>query len=151
MTYALTIAAGHSSTWVEMLGESGPILDKTPREVHIRLAPDSRLTHYRLLGRGGEADVADRLTVEVGAGATYEQRLLAVPVAQFRSEQTIRLDGAGATANLRGACVALPQSALDLDITVVHDADNTVSDQRVNLLGAGLGLYGLRRIPMIAR
>ena len=139
MTYALSIAAGHSSTWMETLGEYGAILGGAPRDVHIRLAPESRLTHYRLIGPGGATDVADRLTVEIGAGASYEQRLLAVPPGQFRSEQMIRLDGAGASATLKGACVALPRSQLDLDIRVSHEADHTESDQRINLLGAARG------------
>jgi Fe-S cluster assembly protein SufD len=139
MSHALTIAAGDSSTWLETLGEHGLPLDGQPREVHIRLAPDSRLTHYRLLGPGGPAEVADRLTVEIGAGASYEQRLLAAPPGLFRSAQTIRLQGRGASAILGAACVALPKAQLDLDITVVHDADDTVSDQRINLLGADRG------------
>jgi Fe-S cluster assembly protein SufD len=139
MSHALTIAAGDSSTWLETFGEHGMPLDGAPHEVHIRLAPDSRLTHYRLLGPHGASEVADRLTVEIGAGATYEQRMLAAPPGQFRSEQTIRLQGRGATATLGAACVALPQAQLNLDITVMHDADDTVSDQRINLLGADRG------------
>lgn len=139
MTYALTIAAGHSSTWVETLGEHGLTLAGDPREVHIRLAPDSRLTHYRLLGPHGPSELADRLTVEIGAGASYEQRMLAAPAGQFRSEQTIRLHGRGASATLGAACVALPRTQLDLDIRVVHDADDTVSEQRINVLGADGG------------
>jgi Fe-S cluster assembly protein SufD len=77
--------------------------------------------------------------VDIGAGATYEQRMLAAPPGQFRSAQTIRLNGRGATATLGAACVALPQAKLDLDIMVVHEADDTVSDQRINLLGADRG------------
>ena len=111
MSHALTIAAGHSSTWLEKLGEHGLPLDGRPREVHIRLAPDSRLTHYRLLGPAGPSELADRLTVEIGAGACYEQRMLAAPAGQFRSEQTIRLHGRGASATLGAACVALPQTS----------------------------------------
>src|SRR5512140_811556 len=132
MSHAMTIAAGHSSTWVETLGEHGLQLAGGPREVHIRLAPDSRLTHYRLLGPSGPSALADRLTVEIGAGASYEQRMLAAPAGQFRSEQTIRLHG-------RGACAALPRTELDLDIRVIHDADDTVSEQRINVLGADRG------------
>jgi Fe-S cluster assembly protein SufD len=139
MNHALTIAAGDSSTWLETLGEHGVPEDGAPREVHIRLAPDSRLTHYRLMGRQGASAVADRLTVEIGAGASYEQRLLAAPPGKFRSEQTIRLNGRGASATLGGACVALPQAQLDFDIKVMHEADDTVSDQRINLLGADRG------------
>lgn len=139
MTYALTIAAGHSSTWLETLGEHGAQLAGGPREVHIRLAPDSRLTHYRLLGPAGPSELADRLTVEIGAGASYEQRMLAAPAGQFRSEQTIRLHGQGASATLGAACVALPGTELDLDIRVIHDADDTVSEQRINVLGADRG------------
>jgi Fe-S cluster assembly protein SufD len=139
MTYALAIAAGHSSTWMETVGEHRFIVGGAPRDIHIRLAPDSRLTHYRLLGPGGGSDVADRLTVDVGAGASYEQRMLVAPPGQFRSRQTIRLEGAGAAATLKAACVALPQAQLDLDITVLHEADDTVSDQRINLLGADRG------------
>lgn len=139
MTHALTIAAGDSSTWLETLGEHGLPLDGATREVHIRLAPDSRLTHYRLLGPQGAPAVSDRLTVEIGAGASYEQRMLAAPPGQFRSQQTIRLNGRGASATLAGACVALPQSQLDFDITITHEADDTVSDQRINLLGADRG------------
>jgi Fe-S cluster assembly protein SufD len=139
MTHGLTIAAGHSSTWVEMLGEHDAIVGSAPREVHIRLAADSRLTHYRLLGPDGARDAGDRLTVEIGAGASYEQRMLAAPTGQFRSEQTIRLNGRGASATLAGACVALPQAQLDFDITITHEADDTVSDQRINLLGADRG------------
>ena len=134
MTHGLTIAAGHSSTWVETLGEHDAIVGGPPREVHIRLAADSRLTHYRLLGPDGAPDVADRLTVEIGAGASYEQRMLAAPTGQFRSEQTIRLNGRGASATLSGACVALPQAQLDFDIKVTHEADDTVSDQRITQL-----------------
>jgi Fe-S cluster assembly protein SufD len=37
------------------------------------------------------------------------------------------------------ACVALPQAQLDLAITVLHEADDTASDQRINLLGADRG------------
>jgi ABC-type transport system involved in Fe-S cluster assembly, permease component len=139
MSQALTIAAGDTSTWLETLGEHAALPDEAPHEVHIRLAPDSRLMHYRLLGPHGSPGVTERLTVEVGAGASYEQRMLAAPPAQFRSEQTIRLSGRGATATLKAACVALPQANLDLDITVIHDADDTVSDQRINLLGADRG------------
>ncbi len=139
MTYALTVATGHSSTWLETLGEHGVQLAGGPHEVHIRLAPDSRLTHYRLLGPDGPPELADRLTVEIGAGASYEQRMLAAPRAQVRSAQRIRLSGRGATAKLGAACVALPQAQLDLDITVIHEADDTVSDQRINLLGADRG------------
>ncbi len=139
MSYALTIAAGHDSTWLERLGEHAAPLDGGPHEVHIRLAPDSRLTHYRLLGPDGLADLPDRLTVEIGAGARYEQRLLAAPAGQFRSEQTIRLHGRGASATLGGACAALPLAQLDLDIRVIHDADDTMSDERINLLGADRG------------
>jgi len=139
MSNALTIAAGDTSTWLETLGERAALPDGAPHEVHIRLAPDSRLMHYRLLGPHGSQGVTERLTVEVGAGASYEQRMLAAPPAQFRSEQTIRLSGQGATATLKAACVALPQAHLDLDITVIHDADDTVSDQRINLLGADRG------------
>jgi Fe-S cluster assembly scaffold protein SufB len=83
--------------------------------------------------------VSDRLTVEVGAGASYEQRVLAAPAGRFRSAQTIRLAGRGASASLHAACVARPQAELDIDVTVVHDADDTVSDQRINLLGAARG------------
>jgi Fe-S cluster assembly scaffold protein SufB len=139
MSHAITIAAGDSSTWLETLGEHGAATGGAPHEVHIQLAPDSRLTHYRLLGPGGPAEVADRLTVEIGAGASYEQRMLGAPTGQFRSEQTIRLTGRGATATLKAACVALPKAQLDLDITVIHDSDDTVSDQRINLLGADRG------------
>lgn len=139
MSHALTIAAGDSSTWMETLGEHAMPLDGTPHEVHIRLAPDSRLTHYRLLGPGGPSEVADHLTVEIGAGASYEQRMLAAPPGQFRSGQTIRLHGRGATAKLGAACVALPHAQLDLDIMVIHEADDTMSDQRINLLGADRG------------
>ncbi|HMA07206.1 MAG TPA: SufD family Fe-S cluster assembly protein, partial [Ramlibacter sp.] len=139
MTHALTIAAGQSSTWLETLGEHGLQLAGGPREVHIRLAPDSRLTHYRLLGPSGPPELADRLTVEIGAGASYEQRMLAAPAGQFRSEQTIRLHGRGASATLGAACVALPRTELDLDIRVIHDADDTVSEQRINVLGADRG------------
>jgi Fe-S cluster assembly protein SufD len=139
MSHALTIAAGDTSTWLETLGEHGLPLDGAPREVHIRLAQGSRLTHYRLLGPTGPSEVADRLTVEIGANASYEQRLLGAPPGQFRSEQTIRLHGRGATATLKAACVALPQAQLDLAITVLHEADDTVSDQRINLLGADRG------------
>jgi len=139
MSHALLIAAGDSSTWMENLGEAGAMPDGAPREVHIRLAPNSRLTHHRLLGPGGPAKLADRLTVEIGAGASYEQRILAAPAGEFRCEQIIRLQGRGASATLRAACVALPQAQLDLDIMVVHEADDTVSDQRINLLGADRG------------
>lgn len=139
MSRALTIAAGDATTWTETLGEHGLPLDGAPHEVHIRLAPDSRLTHYRLLGPGGPSEVADRLTVEIGAGASYEQRMLGAPPGQFRSEQMIRLNGRGATATLGAACVALPQAKLELDITVIHEADDTVSDQRINLLGTDRG------------
>lgn len=139
MTHALAIAAGNSSTWLETLGAHDAPVDGTPREVHIWLAPDSRLTHYRLLGPQGASAVADRLTVEIGAGASYEQRMLAAPPGQFRSEQTIRLNGRGASATLGAACVALPQAQLDFDIKVMHEADDTVSDQRINLLGADRG------------
>lgn len=139
MNHALTIAAGDSSTWVETLGEHGLPADGAPREVHIRLAPDSRLTHYRLLGPRGASSISDRLTVEIGAGASYEQRLLAAPPGQFRCEQTIRLNGRGASATLGGACVALPKAQLDFDIKVTHEADDTVSDERINLLGADRG------------
>lgn len=135
----LHIAAGDASTWTETLGEHGLPADGAPHEVHIRLAPDSRLTHYRLLGPRGPAQVADRLTVEVGAGATYEQRLLGAPPGRFRSEQTIRLNGRGATATLNAGCVALPAAQLDIDVKVIHEADDTVSDQRINLLGADRG------------
>jgi Fe-S cluster assembly protein SufD len=139
MTHALTIATGHSSTWLETLGEHGVQLAGGPHDVHIRLAPDSRLTHYRLLGPGGPPELADRLTVEIGAGASYEQHLLAAPAGQFRCEQIIRLQGRGASATLGAACVALPQAQLDLDIRVIHDADDTMSEQRINLLGADRG------------
>jgi Fe-S cluster assembly protein SufD len=139
MSRALTFAAGEASTWVETIGEPGAPPDDAPHEVHIRLAPASRLTHYRLLGPGAPSELADRLTVEIGAGALYEQRMLGAPSGQFRSEQTFRLVGQGATATLKAGCVALPKARLDLDITVVHEADDTVSDQRINLLGAGRG------------
>jgi Fe-S cluster assembly protein SufD len=139
MSYGLTIAAGHSSTWLEKLGEHDLSSGEGPHEVHIRLAPDSRLTHYRLLGPEGPSDLADRLTVEIGAGATYEQRMLVAPAGQYRCEQTIRLSGRGASASLGAACAALPQAELDLDITVIHDADDTTSDQRINLLGVARG------------
>lgn len=139
MSHDLTIAAGDSSTWLEALGEHEMPLDGSPREVRIRLAPDSRLTHYRLLGPGRSADVADRLTVEIGAGASYEQRMLGAPPGRFRSEQSIHLNGRGASATLKAACVALPQAQVDLDIMVIHENDDTVSDQRVNLLGADRG------------
>jgi Fe-S cluster assembly protein SufD len=133
MNDAMHIDAGTSATWVETFGEGGP------RETRIRLAPHSRLTHYRLLGPGGLAEVADQLTVEVGAGASYEQRVLAAPAQRLRSQQRIELGGRGASATLRAACVALPQADVDLDVTVVHDADDTVSDQRIHLLGAERG------------
>ena len=139
MNHAVTIAAGDSSTWLETLGEQGVAPDGAPREVHIRLAQGSRLTHYRLLGPNGPSDVADRLTVEIGANASYEQRMLGAPARKFRSEQTIRLNGHGATATLKAACVALPQAQLDIDIKVLHEADDTVSDQRINVLGADRG------------
>jgi Fe-S cluster assembly protein SufD len=139
MSRDVTIAAGDSSTWLEMLGEQGQSLDGAPREVKIRLAQGSRLTHYRLLGPDGASDVADRLTVEIGADASYEQRMLGAPTGQFRSEQTIYLNGRNGTATLNAACVALPQAQLDLDIKVMHEADDTVSDQRINLLGADRG------------
>jgi Fe-S cluster assembly protein SufD len=139
MTHALTIAAGDSSTWLETLGERGSPEDGAPREVHIRLAPDSRLTHYRLMGPQGMSAVSDRLTVEIAAGASYEQRLLAAPPGRFRSEQSIHLQGRGASATLGGACVALPQAQLDFDIKVIHEADDTASDERINLLGADRG------------
>lgn len=139
MSHALTIDTGRHSTWVERCGEHGVSADDAPREIRIRLAPDSRLTHYRLLGPGGAADVSDRLTVEVGAGASYDQRLLAAPASRYRSTQTIRLEGRGATATLGAACVALPRAEVELDITVVHAADDTTSDQRINLLGAERG------------
>ena len=139
MSQALTIAAGDTSTWLETLGEHEALPDGAPREVHIRLAPDSRLTHYRLLGANAAHDVTERLTVDIGAGASYEQRMLAAPPAQFRSEQTIRLSGRGAAATLKAACVALPQANVDLNIKVIHDADDTMSDQRINLLGADRG------------
>lgn len=139
MSHALTIDTGRHSTWVERCGEHGVSADDGPREIRIRLAPDSRLTHYRLLGPGGAADVSDRLTVEVGAGASYDQRLLAAPASRYRSTQTIRLEGRGATATLGAACVALPRAEVELDITVVHAADDTTSDQRINLLGAERG------------
>jgi Fe-S cluster assembly protein SufD len=139
MSRALTLSAGDSSTWLEHLGEQALAADGSPREIHIRLAPDSHLTHYRLIGPKGVSDVDERLTVEVGAGASYEQRLLGAPAGQFRSGQTIRLNGRGATAKLGAACVALPQAQLDLDITVIHEADDTVSDQRINVLGADRG------------
>jgi Fe-S cluster assembly protein SufD len=138
MSHALTIDAGRHSTWVERCGEQLPV-DGLPREIRIRLEPDSRLTHYRLLGPTGPADVSDKLTVEVAAGASYDQRLLAAPAARYRSTQTIRLEGRGATATLGAACVALPRAEVDLDITVIHAADDTTSDQRINLLGAERG------------
>ena len=136
MSHALTIDAGRHSTWVERCGEP---VDGLPREIRIRLEPDSRLTHYRLLGPGGAAEAGDTLTVEVGAGASYEQRLLAAPAARYRSVQTIRLEGRGASATLGAACVALPRAEVELDITVIHAADDTASDQRINLLGAARG------------
>ena len=139
MSHALTIDTGRHSTWVERCGEHGVSADDGPREIRIRLAPDSRLTHYRLLGPGGAAEVSDHLTVEVGAGASYDQRLLAAPASRYRSTQTIRLEGRGATATLGAACVALPRAEVELDITVVHAADDTTSDQRINLLGAERG------------
>ena len=138
MSHALTIDAGVHSTWVEICGEHNGA-DGAPREVHVTLAPDSRLTHYRLLGPAGPAEVSDSLTVEVGAGATYDQRMLAAPARRYRSTQMIRLEGAGATATLGAACVALPRAEVDLDITVIHAADDTTSDQRINLLGAEHG------------
>lgn len=139
MNHALAIAAGDNSTWLETLGEHDWPEGGAPREVHIRLAPDSRLMHYRLLGPHAASAVSDRLTVEIAAGASYEQRLLAAPPGQFRSEQTIRLNGRGASATLGAACVALPQAQLDFDIKVLHEADDTVSDERINLLGADKG------------
>lgn len=139
MNHALAIAAGDTSTWLETLGEDGLRDDGLPREVHIRLAANSRLTHYRLLGPRAASAVSDRLTVEIADGACYEQRLLAAPPGQFRSEQTIRLAGRGASATLGGACVALPRSQLDFDITVTHEADDTTSDERINLLAADKG------------
>jgi Fe-S cluster assembly protein SufD len=139
MNHALTIAAGDSSTWLETLGEEGLPADGAPREVHIRLAQGSRLTHYRLVGPRAGFAVNDRLMVEIAAGASYEQRLLAAPTGQFRSEQTIHLNGRGASAMLGGACVARPQAQLDFDIKVMHEADDTVSDERINLLGADRG------------
>ena len=139
MNHALTIDAGRHSTWVERCGEQGLPADGAPREIRIRLAPDSRLMHYRLLGPAGPAEVSDTLTVEVGAGATYEQRLLAAPAGRYRSTQTIRLEGRGASATLGAACVALPRAEVELDITVLHAADDTASDQRINLLGAARG------------
>jgi Fe-S cluster assembly protein SufD len=139
MSRALTVAAGDSSSWLETLGEHGMPPDGASHEVHIRLAQGSHLTHYRLLGPDGPSAIAERLTVEIGANASYEQRMLGAPAGQFRSEQTIHLSGRGATATLKAACVALPQAQLDLDIKVLHEADDTVSDQRINVLGADLG------------
>jgi Fe-S cluster assembly scaffold protein SufB len=138
MSHALTIDAGRHSTWVERCGEQLPV-DGLPREIRIRLEPDSRLTHYRLLGPTGPAEVCDNLTVEVAEGASYDQRLLAAPAARYRSTQTIRLEGRGAAATLGAACVALPRAEVELDITVIHAADDTTSDQRINLLGAERG------------
>jgi Fe-S cluster assembly protein SufD len=139
MSHALMIEAGANATWLETFDARDALAEGSPREVRIQLAADSRLTHYRLLGRGGPADVDDNLTVEVGAGATYEQRVLAAPSGRLHSKQLIRLVGRGATATLGAACVARPQAQVDLDITVVHEADDTVSDQRINLLGADRG------------
>jgi Fe-S cluster assembly scaffold protein SufB len=138
MSHALTIDAGRHSTWVERCGAQLPG-DGQPREIRIRLEPDSRLTHYRLLGPTGPAEVYDNLTVEVAEGASYDQRLLAAPAARYRSTQTIRLEGRGAAATLGAACVALPRAEVELDITVIHAADDTTSDQRINLLGAERG------------
>ena len=42
MNHALTIDAGRHSTWVERCGEQGLPADGAPREIRIRLAPDSR-------------------------------------------------------------------------------------------------------------
>lgn len=139
MTHAVQIAAGLTSTWVETLGEHGIAPGGTPAEVHIRLAPGSRLTHYRLLGPAGSPEVTERLTVEIGAGASYEQRMLAAPSGRLRSQQVIRLQGRGGIATLAAACVALPQAQLDLDITVTHEGDDTMSDQRINVLGVDRG------------
>ena len=110
-----------------------------PREIRIRLEPDSRLTHYRLLGPTGPArrerrpDGRSRRGRAVRPAACSPRRRRA-PLDADDPPRRPRRDG-NARRRLRRAAAG----QVDLDITVIHAADDTTSDQRINLLGAERG------------
>ena len=97
--------------------------------VHVELAPNAQLSHYRLQQLGAQATWFDTLSAELAADAHYN--LLAVGAGALAARSTVhaRLAGRGAEFALSAAALAEGQRSLDLYALNEHLAPRTRTQQ----------------------
>ncbi|HEY1726543.1 MAG TPA: SufD family Fe-S cluster assembly protein [Steroidobacteraceae bacterium] len=95
----------------------------------IRLAAQSRLTHYRLQQCGPQTVFTDTLSAHLAEGAHYRVRQIALGAASARTSAHIRLQGRGAATSWQSIAVGRHQQVQDTALKVEHLAPDTQTEE----------------------
>ncbi|MGH8230477.1 MAG: SufD family Fe-S cluster assembly protein, partial [Steroidobacteraceae bacterium] len=95
----------------------------------IRLGAQARLTHYRLQQCAPQAVFSDTLSAQLGDGASYRVRQVALGAASARTSAQVRLQGRAAAVSWQAIAVGRDQQVHDAALKVEHLAPETQTEE----------------------
>jgi len=130
LRHTITLAPGASATVIEQhVGESAAAQLSNVVE-SLRLGAGAALRHLRLQESPLSATLVSRSTVQLDADAVFESVALELGAGLSRRDMRVRLEGAGARLDARGATALRGRQHTDAHYEVRHIARDTSCDIR---------------------
>jgi Fe-S cluster assembly protein SufD len=125
----IQVGAGSSATVIESRIGAGDGLGGSNVRTTVTLGEGATLEHIVLQDLPAAQVHLSRSEVVQAAGSTYRSRSFNLGAAYGRLDYHVRLEGAGALADLSGLFVGTGDQTLDQQITIIHAVEDATSRQ----------------------
>ncbi len=114
------VPAGCQASLVERYDPEGPEPYTTQTKLHVTVAENARLTHYKLVHEGPQANHQSFLEVDVQKAASFESHVFLFEGAQIRNTIQVRMSGEDAECVLNGLYIGRGHQVIETHTLIEH-------------------------------